>query len=93
MVSAGGYAWEITRTIPCCVFTGQAAGTAAALALDQGKKPLRELDIAPLQKALEDTGVTIHMEERFLHGVSEKKFNHAPKESGMSGIKLDTLAY
>ena len=33
------------------------------------------------------------MEERFLHGVSEKKFNHAPKESGMSGIKLDTLAY
>ena len=37
--------------------------------------------------------VTIHMEERFLHGVSEKKFNHAPKESGMSGIKLDTLAY
>ena len=31
---------------------GQAAGTAAALALDQGKKSLRELDIAPLQRAL-----------------------------------------
>ena len=93
MVSAGGYAWEIARTIPCCVFTGQAAGTAAALALDQGRKPLQELDVAALQKTLEGTGVTIHMEEGFLHGVSEKKFNHKPKESGMSGIKLDTLAY
>lgn len=49
--------------------------------------------MAPLQRALEETGVTIHMEERFLRGVSEKKSNHSPKESGMSGIKLDTLAY
>ena len=92
MVSAGGYAWEVARTIPCCVFTGQAAGTAAALALDQGRRALPALDISPLQKALEDTGVTIHMEERFLGGVSEKKFNHDPKAGGM-GIKTDTLAY
>ena len=49
--------------------------------------------MAPLQKVLEDTGVEIHMGEEFLHGVSEKKFNHNPKASGMSGIKLDTLAY
>ena len=42
--------------------------------------------------ALEDTGVEIHMEEKFLGGVSEKKFNHNPKAGGM-GIKTDTLSY
>ncbi len=92
MVSAGGYAWEVARTIPCCVFTGQAAGTAAAVALDQGKVAVQELKVPQLQKALADTGVEIHMDDKFLGGVSEKKFNAKPKESG-GGIKLDTLNY
>ena len=93
VVSAGGYAWEVARTIPCCVFTGQAAGTAAALALEQ-RAAVQALDVAALQKTLADTGVTIHMEERFLHGKSEKKFNTKPRQNGgLYGIQADTLAY
>jgi hypothetical protein len=40
------------RLIPVCSASGQAAGTAAALALDRGKLP-RELDVTELQQALQ----------------------------------------
>ena len=44
------------REIPQCWITGQAAGTAAALAVAQGVQP-RAVDIASLQQALLDQGV------------------------------------
>lgn len=40
------------RLIPVCSASGQAAGTAAALALDQGKLP-RELDVIEIQQELQ----------------------------------------
>jgi glycine/D-amino acid oxidase-like deaminating enzyme len=44
------------REIPQCWITGQAAGVAAALAVQQGVQP-RHVDIATLQQALLDQGV------------------------------------
>lgn len=46
------------RVIPCCVATGQAAGTAAALALKAGKLP-GDVDIPKLRKVLVDQGAVI----------------------------------
>jgi len=46
------------RLIPVCSATGQAAGTAAALALEQGKAP-RELKAGQLQEALQGQGMDL----------------------------------
>jgi hypothetical protein len=46
------------RLIPVCSTGGQAAGTAAALALRQGKLP-RELEVSQLQKALQSQGMDL----------------------------------
>lgn len=50
--------WDITRVIPCCAVTGQAAGTAAALADD-----FSALDIKKLQRVLVHSGVVLHETE------------------------------
>ena len=59
-VSAAGYAWDVTRVIPPAIITGQAAGIAAAHALEQNCAAA-DVDIAGLQRALEDAGVMIHI--------------------------------
>lgn len=58
-VSSEGHGWQVTRVIPSAAVTGQAAGTAAALALD-GQCALRDLPIAQLQQTLEAAGVKCH---------------------------------
>ena len=62
MVSAGGKGWEIMRFIPACVLTGQAAGTAAALAAQRGCA-VQALEVSALQAALAAAGVKIHMDD------------------------------
>ena len=62
MISSDGWAWDATRIIPGCAASGQAAGTAAALAVRRGL-PLSRLDITALQGALRDGGVRLHREE------------------------------
>ena len=62
MVSAGGKGWEIMRFIPACVLTGQAAGTAAALAAGQSCA-VQALDVAALQSRLAAAGVKLHMDD------------------------------
>lgn len=47
--------WDIMRVIPCCVVTGQAAGTAAAMTND-----FPALDIRLLQEQLQSDGVVLH---------------------------------
>jgi hypothetical protein len=59
IIASGGDAWEITRVIPPAVMTGQAGGTAAAMAI-KDKKTLQQVDVGALQKKLEKTGVVIH---------------------------------
>ena len=60
--AAEGYAWEVLRVIPPAILTGQAAGMAAAMALDGGC-PIARVPIAPLQEALAQTGVIIHYDD------------------------------
>jgi hypothetical protein len=48
--------WDITRVIPPCAVTGEAAGTAAALGSD-----FPALDVTKLQKKLEAQGVRLHV--------------------------------
>ena len=48
--------WDISRVIPCCSVTGQAAGTAAAMSDD-----FDNLDVKKLQDALEKDGVVLHI--------------------------------
>ncbi len=59
MVSASGRGWAIMRFIPACVLTGEAAGTAAALAIKNGTD-LKNVDIRELQKVLAANGVKLH---------------------------------
>ena len=47
-------AWEVSRVIPVCALTGQAAGTAAAMAVDG---EIRNVDVKGLQRRLADSGV------------------------------------
>ena len=53
-----GDGWEITRVIPVCALTGQAAGTAAALCV-QTNAAADTLDIAYLQQTLRNDGMNI----------------------------------
>lgn len=50
--------WDISRVIPACAVTGQAAGTFASL-----YKKVSELDIKGLQKQLKKDGVKLHVDE------------------------------
>lgn len=49
---------NLTNLIPHCIATGQAAGTAAALALRAGVS-LRNVDVKQLQRSLRDQGVPL----------------------------------
>ena len=50
--------WDITRVIPVCAVSGEAAGTAAAMSDD-----MNAIDIAELQKKLRAAGVRLHESE------------------------------
>ena len=57
MISAPyGDGWEVARVIPVCALTGQAAGTAAALAVRQGAG-VASLPYGTLRNQLENQGV------------------------------------
>lgn len=53
--------WDITRVIPPCAVTGEAAGTAAAIPGD-GSVDFSKLDIAELQKRLVAQNVKLHLD-------------------------------
>ncbi len=57
-ISATHEAISSTRVIPVCMALGQAAGTAAALAVGQAVTP-RQLDVAALRSRLIDQGVEL----------------------------------
>lgn len=58
-ISAGDDSWEVTRAIPACSVTGEAAGTACSLAIKY-KLSFKNLDIKKLQAELEKDGVILH---------------------------------
>lgn len=59
MVSSDGWAWDVTRVIPVCALTGQAAGAAAALISSTGGN-VQTLSIEKLQQELTRQGVRLH---------------------------------
>ena len=63
--SGVGHGWEVLRVIPQAILTGQAAGMAAAMAVDAGC-PVAQVDIAALQKGLAETGVIIHFDDSLI---------------------------
>jgi FAD dependent oxidoreductase len=58
-VSASGDAWEALRVIPPAAVTGEAAGTAAALAIKE-KRAVTEVAASDVQESLERAGVILH---------------------------------
>ena len=63
IISASGDAWEATRIIPPAVLTGQAAGTAATMAIRK-KCSASELPVTDLQENLQESGVLLHYENQ-----------------------------
>ena len=61
-MSADTSVWDVTRSIPTCVVTGEAAGTAAALAIKLTDSNVQTLDIQILQKQLQAQGVLLNPE-------------------------------
>lgn len=59
MVSSDGWGWDVTRVIPVCALTGQAAGTAAAQ-MAAAHVAAGDLPLTQLQTALERQGVKLH---------------------------------
>ncbi len=52
-LSAGGDTWDVTRVIPTCAVSGEAAGASAAfLARENGNVGFLDLDVADLQRYL-----------------------------------------
>ncbi|MDP6709690.1 MAG: FAD-dependent oxidoreductase, partial [Alphaproteobacteria bacterium] len=58
-ISADHAAHSRSRNMPACMATGQAAGIAAAIAVDSNR-PVRVVDIGRLQTALEALGMPLH---------------------------------
>ena len=85
IVAAPGRGWAIMRYIPSCSMTGQVAGTAAALAIQDGCT-LHELDVAKLQANLAATGVMIHMPE-------DLRYQAAPGRPEGIDDKRDPMIY
>ena len=57
-ISVDDSLWDLTRVIPVCALSGEAAGTAAALSKNFG-----EADIKTLQTTLRQNGVKLHTDE------------------------------
>ena len=87
MVSASGRGWAIMRFIPACVLTGQAAGTAAAMAAQSGCT-LQELDVNQLQRKLEADGVKLHRPAGTEGNVPERR-QRRPAAEESEGIQIN----
>jgi hypothetical protein len=61
-ISADHDAHARSRNMPACMATGQAAGIAAALAVDAGVR-VRDLPVERIQSVLRDLGMPIHGDE------------------------------
>ena len=61
-ISADHEAHARSRNMPACMSTGQAAGVAAAIAVEEGVR-VRQVPIAKVQAALRDLGMPLHAEE------------------------------
>jgi len=63
--SGEGYGWDVLRVIPPAILTGQAAGDAAVLAIDNNKN-VAEINVKELQNILESENVMIHFKDEWI---------------------------
>lgn len=70
-----GYAWDVIRVIPPAIITGQAAGNAAALALET-KRAITQVDLAELQRRLTEQRVMIHFDDSLVPDGSWNRRDH-----------------
>lgn len=63
--SGDGWGWDVIRVIPPAILTGQAAGEAAALAIETGE-PIYGVDVTELQKRLAKANVMIHFDDALI---------------------------
>lgn len=56
--------WDITRVIPPCAVTGEAAGTAAAMCCGLEDRSFESVDIDKLQARLISQGVKLHFDQK-----------------------------
>lgn len=94
IVSATGRGWEITRFIPACALTGEAAGLAVSMAVKE-QTSLQALDVPTLQHTLAGRGVKIHMDETLRKNrrpdAGAKK---DPKQTNPNSlVRADSLSY
>ena len=61
-ISADTSIWDATRAIPTCTVTGEAAGTAAALAVRSRSADVQALDAGAVQQQLRSQGGLLHPE-------------------------------
>jgi hypothetical protein len=61
-ISADHAAHARSRNMPACMATGQAAGVAASVAIDEGVQ-VRDVTVSKVQKILREMGMPIHSEE------------------------------
>ena len=61
-ISSSGDAWEVTRVIPAAALTGEAAGAAAALSVEDDILP-HQLESGRLQCYLSNLGFSFHLED------------------------------
>ena len=66
ITSGDGYGWDLLRVIPPAIITGQAAGVAASIAIDDNKS-VCDIDIPKLQKILEEQNVMIHFDDSLVN--------------------------
>ena len=58
-----GYAWDVLRVIPPAILTGEAAGFACALALDEGHGDVTKISVTALQEKMAAAGNAIHFDD------------------------------
>jgi len=63
--SGDGYGWDLLRVIPPAILTGQAAGLAAAMALD-GKQAISDICVPTLQQQMAASKVMIHFDDALI---------------------------
>ena len=78
--SADGFGWDVLRVIPPAILTGQAAGEAAALALDEGRA-VPDVSVGELQRRLEEDRVMVHFPDSYIPEGRPFSFRGATHES------------
>ena len=63
--SGAGYGWDLLRVIPPAILTGQAAGEAAVLSLEE-KRAVCDVTVSTLQARLEAANVMIHFPDEYI---------------------------